>query len=312
MSFTARTMEILRSADRRISSSRPGASDLRSEACRHALRAMAQVDSFYLGTFTAADVLTIDYVFDHGEPYGGDVIPYGPGGLSDFIRSTARTYTWHHDGGLLVANGLRFGERADVNRDAVAVPIVASDGTVTGMLAALSYRSDAFDAEFVEAAEWLATALAVSNDHRAAMLDRLDLSAIYPDQPTEEAAEQMVITARQSLTRIDHHLQAHARRVGQDDDLDAARRTVLETIDYLAPKNRPALRPTTRHDLSRLTSREREIADVLLTAGPLTNQQLAHRFGVSLYTIKGHVAHILAKLELEGRQDLFAETPQDH
>lgn len=310
MTFTARTMEILRSADRRISSSRPEASELRSEACRHALRAMGPVDSFYLGTFTTADVLTVDYVFDHGEPYGGDVIPFGPGGLSDRIRRTARTYTWHEDDGRLVGGGLRFGDRQDVSKDAVAVPIVAADGVVTGMMAALSYRCDVFDGEFVAAAEWLATAVAVSHDHHAAMLDRLDLAAIYPDRPAEEAAEQMVISTRQSLTRIDHHLQAHAARVAGDEDLHAALQLLRDTAAYLAPTGRPALRPTSAHDLRRLTTREREVAETLLTLGPLTNQQLADRFGVSLYTIKGHIAKILAKLNLDSRQDLF-DAPTD-
>lgn len=310
MSFTARTMEILRSADRRISSSRPEASELRSEACRHALRAMGPVDSFYLGTFTAADVLTVDYVFDHGEPYGGDVIPFGPGGLSDRIRRTACTYTWQEDDGRLIGGGLRFGDRQDVSRDAVAAPIIAADGVVTGMMAALSYRSDVFDSEFVAATEWLATAVAVSHDHHAAMLDRLDLSAIYPDRPAEEAAEQMVISARQSLTRIDHHLQAHAARGAGDEDLQAALQILRDTAAYLAPTSRPRLRPTSSHDLTLLTVREREIAETLLTVGPLTNQQLADRFGVSLYTIKGHIAKILSKLGLDGRQDLFG-TPGD-
>ena len=306
MSFTARTMEILRGADRRISSSRPESSNIRNEACRHALGAIAPVDSFYVGTFTAPQVLTVDYVFDRGVPYGGDVIPFGPDGLSAHVLRTARSYTWHDDDGRLILGGLSFGDRAAISRDAVVVPIIAADGSVTGIMSSLSYRSDAFDAEFVEAAEWLATALAVSNDHHAAMLDRLDLSAIYPDRPVEESAEQMIIIVRQKLTQIDHFLTLAEQRHPGDADLDEAMKLLHEVSNYLTPTDRPKLRPTSPYDLSRLTQREREIVETMLSAGPLTNRQLAQRFGISEYTVKGHIGKILAKLELDSRRDLLA------
>lgn len=305
MAFTARTMEILRGADRRISSSRPDEAGHRYEACRHALGAIAPVDSFYVGVFTDRQVLTVDAVFDRDIPYGGDVIPFGPDGLSAHVLRTAKTYTWDEDDGRLILDGLRFGDRSAVSQDAVATPIISADGSVAGLLAALSYRRHAFDAEFVAAAEWLATALAVSNDHHAAMLDRLDLSAIYPDRPAEQAAEQMLIQVRQTLTQIDHYLSAAGHHSPQDADLAEALRLLKDMRSYLKPDDRPRLRPTSSYDLSRLTQREREIVNTLLAAGPLTNRQLAQRFGISEYTVKGHIGKILTKLGLDNRRALL-------
>jgi len=52
----------------------------------------------------------------------------------------------------------------------------------------------------------------------------------------------------------------------------------------------------------RLTDREREIATLI--SRRLTNKQIAGRLRVSEHTVKVHVRHILAKLEVRGRNDV--------
>ncbi|SDS77600.1 LuxR C-terminal-related transcriptional regulator [Microlunatus soli] len=309
MGFSDRTTAVLQAADRRISSSRPESPTQRFEACLHAVQALAPVDSFYGGWFIEPGVLSVEYVTDRGVPHGGDVIPFGPRGLSAHLINTGRTYLWRHDDGHLIHLGVKFGALDEASRDAVVTPMLAANGSVLGILAALSYRAGAFDAEVVAALGWLATAVAISQDHHASLTQRLDLEAIYPDSPRDQAAEQVLLSLAQDLTQLDHQLRVVAGRC-QDATLDDARAVVQHAQRQLTAASRPGLRPSTHHDLRLLTSREREIVEHLLTHGSMTNRQLATRLGISEFTVKGHMTRILAKLQVGSRAELLRPAPE--
>ena len=59
--------------------------------------------------------------------------------------------------------------------------------------------------------------------------------------------------------------------------------------------------PTEPTDLSSLTAREREIADLM--ANGLTNSDIADDLHLSVFTVKNHVSSILMKLHVRTRTE---------
>ncbi|GAB2470085.1 response regulator transcription factor [Jatrophihabitans fulvus] len=82
-------------------------------------------------------------------------------------------------------------------------------------------------------------------------------------------------------------------------DADVQRR-LLELLRDGAPTPPPAAEP----DLGGLTRREVEV--VQLVAQGLTNGQVARRLVLSEATVKTHLNHVLAKLDVDGRPGLVA------
>ena len=88
------------------------------------------------------------------------------------------------------------------------------------------------------------------------------------------------------------------------DDLEAAIRAAHRGDAILAPQVTGTVLAAAREEpehpgLAQLTAREREVL-ALLGEG-LTNRLIARRLGVAEKTVKTHVSHVLAKLELPDR-----------
>ncbi len=95
------------------------------------------------------------------------------------------------------------------------------------------------------------------------------------------------------------------------DDLEAAIRAAHRGESILAPQVTGTILAAAREDhghpgVAQLTAREHEVL-ALLGEG-LTNRLIARRLGVAEKTVKTHVSHVLAKLELPDRTQaaLFA------
>jgi DNA-binding NarL/FixJ family response regulator len=91
---------------------------------------------------------------------------------------------------------------------------------------------------------------------------------------------------RASLEIYRHVLAARSRREARPVSVQAAPPRVL-TLPVAAPA------------LSKLTTREREVAYLMATG--YTNQQIAERLVLTRGTVANHVAHILAKLGVSNR-----------
>ncbi|MTD58931.1 GAF domain-containing protein [Amycolatopsis sp. RM579] len=76
------------------------------------------------------------------------------------------------------------------------------------------------------------------------------------------------------------------------------RARLLKTAGLLVDDPAPAA------DVPRLTGREKDVLALLSTG--LSNQAIAQRLGIGLYTVKDHVKNLLAKLGAEGRMEAAA------
>jgi DNA-binding NarL/FixJ family response regulator len=81
-----------------------------------------------------------------------------------------------------------------------------------------------------------------------------------------------------------------------------ARRAPLAAPTTPAAASDRARRPLPRHDVSRLTEREREVLS--LVAEGLSNDEIAVRLYLSPLTTKTHVSHIMTKLDARDRAQL--------
>ena len=75
----------------------------------------------------------------------------------------------------------------------------------------------------------------------------------------------------------------------------------------------PPPRPTpVREDGARLTTREREIVDLL--GEGLSNKEIAARLHIAIHTVKSHVHNVLEKLALHSRLEVvaYSRTPKGH
>ncbi len=127
-----------------------------------------------------------------------------------------------------------------------------------------------------------------------------------------EAARQTIGSRLSGLA----HLRAHHNRceravrtaLGKDQFEAAyrvgARSPAREAIAYAAQNKPGKTSGRTRRDGSPLTSREREIAD--LVAGGLSNQEIAESLVIGRRTAETHVGHILTKLGFTARAQIAA------
>jgi len=63
-------------------------------------------------------------------------------------------------------------------------------------------------------------------------------------------------------------------------------------------------RPKPALDAQRLTTREREVADLIVQG--LSNREIASRMGIALHTVKSHVHKVLSKLAVNTRLEVAA------
>lgn len=301
----------LRLADRQL---RLRAADDVNGMCaviRRAAAAIAPVETFYVGLYQGDNTLVMPYIFNDGEHLGADTSRFGKGGLSHWIRNRAKPYRYAHDNGRRCRAGVPVGDGTP-SRDVVAVPMFDTDDTtVIGMVNTQSSRPDVFDDTFVAALEWLSRALALSLDDgdRSASRERLYRDFPELDSSRLDSPIDMLHTATDRLDDVARLLDALRSRA---DRLDTAglKRELSDLKDEcrlvgteLAMMALRASKPRDRQYHETLTTREREIADLIVHES-LTNAMIGRRLYISEKTVKAHVSSILRKLGIRQRSEL--------
>lgn len=310
--FTPFTVTVLRIADRRLRTCSRGDMITRYAACRSALAALNQVDTFYVGHYLGPTTLSIPYCVDNKQFLSADVQQFGPHGMSQFIRGTGQVYRFEQDGGRKIRLGWDTGDHEV--RDAVVIPLVRPENAeVIGMMCVESTSADTYDEEFVRAMQWLGRALVWEMTQDRKFADDLELYELYPElnsrRPRNDAERLRALATdleamRMSLHQIelpDLPANEDSRRL-LDEARNAGERLHLLMVDsYLL-----ALEPMDgdgRSDAdpaAALTARELEVAMLVAEEG-LTNRQLARRLAISEKTVKVHVGNVLRKLGIAQR-----------
>lgn len=310
--FSQRYVDRLREADRWLRASERHAHAARYAVCRSAISALTRVDSFYIGFFRGEDVVFIPYIYDHDQFIRPSIGRYGRNGVSHWVRTSKRPYTFAEDGGRLLTNAIPFGDTDEVSRDAMVVPLIdAVTGDVTGLMSAQSLQPGVYDDEAIRALDWLGRALMHSFARDAAAQDELDLYSIYPELDTSGVRDETdlidELSARvNKLHRAVRDLAQLASEIGGDlaetaHQVQQLSETLQVEIGDLFGQFGGSLRDADLPDpTAGLTSREREIAQLIAREGA-SNAELACRLHISERTVKTHVGNILRKLGVAQR-----------
>lgn len=307
-SFSPFAISVLRAADRRLRFCDRGDTMTRYAACRAAMCALTQVDTFYVGHYIGPTTLSIPYCVDHKQFLSADVQQFGPNGLSAYIRSTGQIYRFSQDGGRRARMGWSTDDRPVL--DVLVVPLRHPDtGEVTGMMAVENCAADTFDDEATRAMQWLGKALVWEMAQDRSFADDLGLYELYPEldstQPRDQA--ELLRTVSAELERM--RLALHAVELPTDPELDEQRRALdaaRQAGERLHLRLADAVQTvhvedtTPKDSTAGLTTRELEIA-MLIAVDGLTNRQLAKRLVISEKTVKVHVGNVLRKLDISQR-----------
>jgi DNA-binding CsgD family transcriptional regulator len=300
-------LRVLREADRRLRGVRRGDRPSVYRICRISMTALASVDAFYIALISDATTNVFPYTFDRGEYIDPDILPYRPGGLTHWIKSSKRTYRWSDDAGALLGRGVPFGAEADLSRDALVTPLVdpVSDDVI-GLMSVQSYLPGVFTPEHEFALEWLALAAMLTIARDEEDRDRARLYAVFPEIDTA-AITNLADLVGHIWVRIGDIRNAiaevAARREGAvDPELRGALTRLIEMCEDLQIETADASRITERRDDSAwpiLTPREEEV--VQLIAQDRSNREIARALHLSEKTVKAHVTSILRKFNATQR-----------
>ncbi|GAB3586532.1 helix-turn-helix transcriptional regulator [Calidifontibacter terrae] len=327
--FSDRVVTHLRLADHRLRTTDPSMRRRRYAILRMTMSNITTVDSFYIGFYLGDDTVIIPYIYDHDVYMQPDISKYGPGGMSHWIRSSGKTYTWSQDNGALMSRTIPFGNCDERSLDAIVIPLRDPEtGEPTGIMSVQSLTANTYDTETIRAAEWLGEALMLS-----AARDRHigGKSAVYAAHPELNSAEAIDHGERFSL--INHQLEQAAQRsseliaaaeqVGNESMTRSAStiKSLLENVqtdiaEWMLAQPDESSEGGWANAATSLTSRELEIAS-LIASDNVTNTEIAQRLHISLKTVKTHVGNILRKLGVSQRSaivfalaDVLAEPPQ--
>ncbi len=306
-SFSPFAVSVLRAADRRLRFCDRGDMMTRYAACRAAMCALTQVDTFYIGHYIGPTTLSIPYCVDNKQFLSADVQQFGPNGLSEYIRSTGQPYRYKQDDGRRARMGWSSGRPI---LDVLVVPLRHPEsGEIIGMMCVENSAPDTFDSETARAMEWLGRALVWEMTQDRSFADDLGLYELYPEldstQPRDEA--EMLRTLTAELERM--RLALHAIELPDTAELDEQRRALDEArasgerlhLRLADAMQTVRIEQTTPKDITAgLTTRELEIA-MLIAVDGLSNRQLATRLFISEKTVKVHVGNVLRKLGISQR-----------
>ncbi|GAB3488693.1 helix-turn-helix transcriptional regulator [Flexivirga lutea] len=307
-SFSPFATSVLRAADRRLRFCDRGDMMTRYAACRAAMCALTELDTFYVGHYIGPTTLSIPYCVDNKQFLSADVQQFGPNGLSEYIRSTGRVYRYRQDDGRRARMGWSddYGPVLDV----LVVPLRQHDtGEVIGLMAIEHSVPDTFDDETVRAMTWLGKALVWEMSQDRSFADDLGLYELYPELDSNQPRDhtEMLRTMTAELERM--RLALHAIRLPDDDGLAEQRRSLDEAriagerlhLRLAEALQTARVEQATPQDITAgLTTRELEIA-MLIAVDGLSNRQLADRLYISEKTVKVHVGNVLRKLGISQR-----------
>ncbi len=328
--FSDRVVTHLRLADHRLRTTDPSMRRRRYAILRMTMSNITTVDSFYIGFFLGNDTVVIPYIYDHDVYMQPDISRYGPGGLSHWIRSSGKTYTWSQDNGALMSRTIPFGNCDERSMDAIIVPLKDPEtGDPSGLMSIQSLTPGTYDAEAVRAAEWLGEALMLSTARDRHIGIKSGVYAAHPELNSAEAIDHgerfsLINHQLEQATQRSNEIIATAEQVGNESMTRAASalKSILENVQTDIAEWMLA-RPdeTTDHGWSAdvatsLTARELEIAS-LIASDNLTNTEIAQTLHISLKTVKTHVGNILRKLGVSQRSgivfalaDILADPPR--
>ncbi|MFC6085003.1 helix-turn-helix transcriptional regulator [Sphaerisporangium aureirubrum] len=313
--FSPDTATALGQADRGIRS-RMGNHHALFDYWRFAMSTLCSVNAFYVGFYREGRKIVYPYTFDDTLPtekyIWPEVFPYGPKGQAAWILQHRRPYLFSMDGGLLLRNGVAFGDERRMSADAVTIPIFdtpAPGSAVIGVASIQTYKPHSYTDEHVRAFEWTAHSVAtVLSREREDDLNRAELAV--PDL-TSESERLSVVEVVQDVSESLRELHRGICRIEESVPVtqpELARMVTAlrqrceqfqtETMDIIA---RPTVHAETL--LNSLSSKEREIA-LLIARGGMTNKEIAAQVFVTESTIKGHVSRILRKLGVEQRSGI--------
>ncbi|MDI3405075.1 LuxR C-terminal-related transcriptional regulator [Streptomyces cavernicola] len=305
----------LRLADRQLRLLPPDDVSGMCAVVRRAATAIGPAETFYVGLYQGDNTLVLPYIFSDGEQLSADTSRFGTAGVSHWIRAHAKPYRYTYDDGRRCHAGAPMGDGIP-SRDAVAVPMFGPDAvTVIGMLNTQSPRPNVFDDTFVVALEWLAQALALSLDEGARSSARERLYRDFPelDRRRLDSPIDMLHTATDCLEEVAGSVDTLQSRVAllEVDELrlelgrikDQCRLVGAELAMMALKTSAPAPTPPDREYPETLTTREREIAD-LIAHEAMTNAMIGRRLYISEKTVKAHVSSILRKLGIRQRSEL--------
>lgn len=303
--FSPATATALRVAALRMRQAEHGNNYQLYEACRNALTYLSGVDGCYVGHFRGAGRLVIPYAYDRGVVQAPEVMFYGDFGLSHWLLTWRKTYTYSQDQGVLARAG-RSTSADDITLDAVVAPLLDTDGVTVGMLAATSHTAARFSDETVAAVEWLARHLQRALDRDLEDVTDLELVASTSEAEIDRNTD-LVHAISLRLSSIGQKVQDVTQRLGAHASTEAveelaaiealcARFTTELALIATAP--RLGVRPPTP-----LTEREAAITQLIAQEG-LTNAQIAQRLMISEKTVKTHLSHVFQKLNVSQRSEL--------
>ena len=303
--FSPATAQALRRAGQIMRQTEQGNVHGLYEACRGALTHVADVDACYVGHYRGSSRLVIPYLYDRGKVGAPDVMSFGEFGLSHWLRTWCKTYTFAQDRGRLVHAGKPFGEESVV-RDAVVAPLLEPDGTVSGMLAALSYSTDRFTPETVGVVEWLARQLRRSISRDAEDVTDLDLVTTGPETALDRSAD-LVHAISERLKRL--QLQVDQSALSLDAGDAEVTSEQLRSISMLCERFNTELALLATEPgaaagpQAPLTDREIAVTRLIVEEG-LSNSQIASRLVISEKTVKTHLSHVFQKVGVSQRSEL--------
>ena len=261
-------------------------------AIYHQLRlsasALVPLDSFYVGFRQGEEHIVYPYNWDGEEFDDPNVNAFAPDGLTAWIIRSRRTYVSWADGGALLHRGRAFGDTS--RRSAVGVALPLREGSrVAGVLAALSYRTEAIGPDDVPVLERLAELAMLYFDRERQDRERRQTYGIARPEKRTAALSETLRRLRQQSVRLRSQL-AEGSEV----------RALAESLcELCAQAQSESLEEAGERTLAMLTPREREIA--LRLAATQTNGEIAEALHLSPLTVKTHVANILRKLDVGGR-----------
>jgi DNA-binding CsgD family transcriptional regulator len=317
MSLSDPVVRALRQADQAIREAERGDSFSVYDACRAAVAAISRLDDFYIALVEERDrQISYPYLFGNGQYLETGTMTYGPRGLIAWLTASHKPYRYRDDGGALLNRGMRFGD-GELSTDAVVVPLVDDVGVI-GVMAALSDSAEAFTDETVAAMTWL-SGLVVDRVLAASPSRRLDLGLVYPE---------LLDTGRAgTLTAVNHTASAltamaaeidEIRRDAEEQGLTPSTSARLEALGRRCFEVQAAL--VTRlgahasaesatvppqDPLDSLSPRERSVVELVVgPGGDPGNAGIASTLGITIPTVKSHMASALAKLGLRNRSEL--------
>ncbi|NYJ73454.1 helix-turn-helix transcriptional regulator [Allobranchiibius huperziae] len=310
--FSPATAQALRRAGQLMRQTEQGDVHGLYEAARGALIHVADVDACYVGHYRGSNRLVIPYLYDRGKPGAPDVMSFGEFGLSHWLRTWGKTYTFAQDRGRLVHSGKSFGEDGDPRtvQDAIVAPLLEPDGSVSGMLAALSYTSRHFSQESVAVVEWLARQLRRAISRDAEDITDLDLVTTGSETALDRSADLVHAISdrlRRLQAKVDQStssLEGSSSAADVESVADQLRSISLlcgrfdTELALLATEPGAAAGPH-----APLTGREAAVARLVVQEG-LSNSEIASRLVISEKTVKTHLSHVFQKVGVSQRSEL--------